>query len=359
MHSYPQKINKGHTTKQLTENFLKSKRESTTLMTRVTGCLFPNTLLTPRYDPVFNDGLSLDWLKANWKAWRSFRVFDPDLTSKVGVFSYSRGGSHLFSTQFHYLKTAFCFGEGFARFDRNILSFRAFLLRSTFFVNGLQDKNPSLLTHLVFNNNSGKALQSENWSADFEFPFDRYWIYYLRNPMRTLISLNNTGKEKWRLTNDFAKNFCLNVMDDIKRICVLKNKFTDKVKVIIHEKFCQQPDDIFKKTCMFLNIPDEVVKERYLPTEFFKKFFRCGSTPVLEDDWLVSSVSGETIKGWGGNFNPVEPISTERAYSANIKQEIPGDILAIIKKVIGVHRFDIWIDDVTHRFEDISENDFL
>ncbi len=181
----------------------------------------------------------------------------------------------------------------------------------------------------------------------------------MRNPLRSLISLNKTGKEKWRLTKEFVEVFCNQIAEDLKCFRNLKERFPDNVKVVLHEKFCHRPKEILYDVFRFSGIPDKIIKTRQKPEDFFQKFLRCGSAPEQQDGWLVSPVSGERNKGWGGNFNPIEPINLERTYRADIAKEIPSELLAIAREILGKERFAIWYEDASHQYNNISEFDFF
>lgn len=68
----------------------------------VLGKVFPNAFLSPRWDPVFSDGLTWRYLKANVRIWLSAWGFDANQAKRVFLIADSRGGSHLFESLFHY-----------------------------------------------------------------------------------------------------------------------------------------------------------------------------------------------------------------------------------------------------------------
>ena len=154
--------------KPLAFSFKQSKAESNSLFVRGVHNFFPHSNLSPRFDPLFTDGLSRRQIQTNWFARTKFRNFRPHRVAHVGVIADSRGGSHLLQSRFHYLRCAFCFGEGFAPEWPRAFNFLAFLLRGVFGVNSLQSKNGRDITHLFYLLNNESFPISRPWQTDID-----------------------------------------------------------------------------------------------------------------------------------------------------------------------------------------------
>ena len=342
--------------RKLAPRYRGSKAASASLLTDVLCRLFPNGHLSPRFDPLFADGLTREWLEANRAAWRATCGLGRRDVAHVGVFSSSHGGSHVFTTQFHFLRSVFCFGESIHWVDPSRWRFRTFLLRSTFAINGLQDKQISDVSHYLYNINGGRCPWPNRWDARRAGSSQRYWILYLRNPLRTLLSLDATGKSKWRMTPDFANSFFTSTRQRLEAGAMTRKLCPSRFKLVLHEDFCQRSEQVLSEVCGFLGLDEESLSARPVPRDFFKRFARCGQPPVLEDGWLVSPVSGERIEGWGGRFNPNAPIKGEDAFAQKLAAALPPEILALARQAFGDRLTDFWLADEEHRYASVDQD---
>lgn len=343
--------------RSLAPDYRRSKSGSNTLLLRGVQKLLPHGSLSPRFDPLFTDGPSRRQIRANWSAWRDFRGFRPDRAVHVGVIADSRGGSHLVQSQFHYLRCAFCFGEGFMPESPRALNFRAFLLRGVFGVNSLQSKTGRDITHLFYLLNNWSFPASRPWQPEIDMPWSRYWLFLFRNPLRCLLSMDRTGKPKWRLTGDFAAGFLDQFMDRLLLSASMERAAPERVKSLCYERFVQQPDAMLNDCCAFVGVDGNCVKERLAPRAFFHRFQRCGSGPEQREGFLVSPVSGERIVGTGGGFNPLSPIDPDRALKPPLEEAFPAEFRDLAIDRLGRPLYDIFMADRDHRFQSIDVGD--
>ena len=317
---------------------LASKSASNSLLVRAAHKLLPHASLSPRFDPVFNDGPSLRQFRANWSAWRAFRGFRPERAVHVGVIADSRGGSHLVQSQFHYLPGGFCFGEGFTPHSPRALNFRAFLLRGEFGVNSLQSKRGRDISHLFYLLNNQSFPASPAWRADNPMPWPRIWLFLFRNPLRCLLSMDASGKAKWKLTADFAGDFLEKFRQRLLLSAGMERDAPDRVRSLCYERFVQQPGAMVEDICQFIGID---AGERATPQAFFRRLQRCGSAPQPRGGYLASPLTGERIEGSGGGFNPLSPIDPARAFTPPLKDAFPGEFHAPAAARLGQALFDL------------------
>ena len=341
----------------LKPNYRVSKSEANTLVVRGLGRLLPNASLTPRFDPFFSDGLNRRLVGENWSAFITFRGFQPDKVAHVGVIADSRGGSHLVCAQFHFLRNAFCFGEGFAPMSRQSYNFRSFLLRGMFGVNSLQDKTGTEITHLFYLLNDNSFASNPGWQAENVSKWQRYWLFVFRNPLRTLLSMQRANKPRWQLTSELVDEFLRYFTERLLKSRVMEDMLPDRVISICYEQFLHDPEETISNCCNFVGVDPTCLKDETPARTCFKTFVRCGSRPIEQDGYLVSPISGERILGAGGGFNPLAPIDCERGFSASLESAFPHEIRKVAQASLGQTLFDILMADEDHRFQSVGVED--
>jgi hypothetical protein len=342
----------------VTGSYRSAKDAGALLPFRLAARILPGAYLSPRYDPLFEDGMSWRYLQKNFQAWRRFLAFDPEDIVHVGVFSGARSGSHLFISQFHFLENAFCFGEGF-KFLAAGRNFRAFLLRGQFGVNSLQDKDPAQIRYLVYNLNAERWIDGTQWSPESNREKCRRWIFHFRNPLRVLLSMQAANKRKWELNESLAETVFHGFKKRLRFLNQVRQANDTQVWTLLHERFVQDPENIFDHACDFLGISERVVERKAEPREFFQEFLRSGCHPVELEGKLVCPTNGERIEGWGGAFNPLAPIDAARAFSPEVQGALPREILALSKREFGSRFHELMVSDHVHRFADIDVRDIV
>jgi hypothetical protein len=325
------------------------------LWSRLTG----RTWLRPGFDPVFEDGLNFAWLRMNVDAYRRFHGVVPRDLTHVGMFAFSRGGSHLIESQFHLARCCFCFGEGSLDF-RYDMNWRTFLCRGMYRTDSIQDKTACELTHLFYNCNSGPAhLDKEQWQERGSADYRRKWVLVLRNPLRILLSQHATGKKKWSLANASASKF----LDWFERA---RAKFRDLLEkcpknthIISVEKFVAAPGPTLAEAAVHLEIDPDVVASRPMPIEFFRRLGRSGEVPILRGGYLRSPTRERAVMGWGGAFNPLAPLDVDRLYSEDLVAGLPADIRELFRRRLGARAMEFYMSDREHRFADVNTNNLL
>ncbi len=315
--------------------------------------------LTERFDPVYADGPNLQWLRMNAQAWRRFRhVQAPDFTH-VGMFSFSRAGSHLFESQFHYIPSCFCFGE--ARLDfRSDLNWRTFLCRGMYRTDSIQDKQAASLTHLFYNcNKRPDYLDDPQWSAEDLAGYRRKWVLVARNPLRVLLSRAATGKKKWVLTPEAADELFDWYRKASRKFLDLLDRRPSDTEVVSVEQFVTDPERNLSALAQSLGIAQGDVASRPKAKTFFRHISRTGEVPVVREGKLVSPTRPITIEGWGGEFNPLLEIDPSRLYRHVLADELPNDILAVARTRLGETAFDFYLNDHQHRFVGVKAADLL
>ena len=218
----------------------------------------------PRFDPILKYGLTTQLLGKELGVRKRFKNLNRDGLKVVGIFSHSRSGSHLFTSAFHYLPSAFTFQEGFVRNTTADWGYRTFLLRSQFSWNGLQDKRPEELTHVFYNLNLGNELTSHgNYWGERELAKRGYFfIFYLRNPFRILISMSKTNKSKWAFTDELFRRTFAKISRNMAVFSHLQMVSPDRCMVVLHEQFCKEPDKTVSRVLELVGVPEDVATKR-------------------------------------------------------------------------------------------------
>jgi hypothetical protein len=244
--------------------------------------------LSARFDPIYADGPSLQWLRMNADAWRRFRHVDEHDFTHVGMFSFSRAGSHLFESQFHYIRSCFCFGE--ARLDfRTDLNWRTFLCRGMYRTDSIQDKEVGALTHLLYNcNKRPEYLDDPQWSVDDLPGYRRKWVLVTRNPLRVLLSRAATKKKKWALTESAAEGLFDWYEKASRTFLRLLDRRPDDTEVVSVEQFVTDPEGNLGRLASELGIAAQDLKSRSAAKAIFPSIKRTGEAPVARAGKLRS-----------------------------------------------------------------------
>jgi len=315
--------------------------------------------LTARFDPIFWDGPSLQWLRLNALARYRFGRIDPRRFTHVGMFSFSRAGSHLFESQFHYIASCFCFGEAHLEF-RTDLNWRTFLCRGMYRTDSMQDKRAADLTHLFYNCNKKPVyLDDAQWDAADLPDYRRQWVLVMRNPLRVLLSRAATGKKKWALTESAADEFFVWFEKARRHFAMLIDRRPDDTHVVSVEQFVADPDAILGDLAGRIGLEARLVKARPNARAFFRTVSRTGETPVEREGYLSSPTRPIKIEGWGGEFNPLLSIDPDRLYRHSVADAIPAGILQLAKSRLGPRAFDFYMSDRDHRFANLRATDLL
>jgi hypothetical protein len=276
----------------------------------------------------------------------------------VGLFSLARGASHLIEGQLHLLDCAYCFNEGLA--DPADVNWRTFLWRGMYGPDSVQDKRGAHLTHLVYNlNNIPAYLGHHRWSMTESQVFRRRWILSLRNPMRILLSRENTGKKKWRLDDDKVAQFFtwFNIARQAFR--TLMQWRPDDTFIISVEKYAAAPTKEFGRIAGAIGVAQPWISSRRVPEQFFRVMGRTGEQPVVRDGYLASPTRDVRIQGWGGSFNPLAAVSPERLYAHDLARDVRPETLAIARNYLGAQALEFYLTDVQHRYEGIQDHELL
>jgi len=322
------------------------------LIDRTSSRLLPRRWLASRFDPIFSDGLSRQWLRMNIEAYRRFRGIRPRDMTHLGLFSFSRGGSHLFQSSLHAVPCCFCFGEGSINIETD-LNWRTFLCRGMYHFDSIQDKSLTSITHLVYNNNNSPVhLDRRDWREDEMSGYRRKWILVLRNPLRILLSQNATRKQKWRLTEEWACQFSDWFEKSRRRFLeLLAHKPKDTLVVCI-EKFAAGPGETLAEVASQLDLDAKQLARSVRPVEFFRLLGRTGEKPVVRDGVLTSPTRDLPVGGWGGGFNPLVEPDPDRLYRDDLAANIPKEILIVLKARLGNAVVEYFMNDRAHRFTD-------
>lgn len=314
--------------------------------------------LGSRFDPIFVDGPSLQWVRMNAEAFRRFRPVDPHEFTHVGMFSFSRAGSHLLESQFHYVSSCFCFGEAHLNIQTD-LNWRTFLCRGMYRTDSIQDKKIGDLTHFFYNcNKSPIYLDHPQWDPDLT-EFKRKWVLVLRNPLRILLSREATRKKKWLFSEQGADKFFTWFERARTRFIDLLDRRPDDVCVISIEQFVDNADTVMDAAAEKIGLCADLVRSRPNAREFFKIVNRTGEKPVVRNGYLSSPTRKIAIRGWGGEFNPLLNINPDRLYAHDIAASIPAEILRLARLRLGERAFEFYMSDREHRFEKVKANDLL
>ena len=315
--------------------------------------------LTARFDPVFWDGPSLQWGRMNLLARRRFQDIDPQRFTHVGMFSFSRAGSHLFESQFHYIPSCFCFGEAHMdfRFD---LNWRTFLCRGMYRTDSMQDKRGTDLTHLFYNCNKKPIyLDDAQWTPADLLGYHRQWVLVMRNPLRVLLSRSATGKNKWQMTEPAVEEFLAWFEKARRHFSMLLERRPNDTHVVSVEQFVASPDAVLGDLAKRLGLEGDTVTSRPDARGFFRVLSRTGEAPVEREGYLSSPTRSITIQGWGGEFNPLLKIDPDRLYRHPVVDSIPANILLLAKARLGARAFEFYMNDRDHRFERVNARDLL
>lgn len=307
------------------------------------------------------------WDAAFWSEYRRARAYfhgiDRGRVRRVFIISYSRSGTHNFYTHFHYHPAVFAFGENiYSDMERDPYQFAwswervsapHFQYGSGFLAQGLQEKNGADLTHaLLLANHYLKARPAIDPSV--LQPDDRV-IFYQRNFIRTLYSMDQDGRKRGKLhftmTDD---NFALAVRRHRHKLVeMLRLTESDPVRFnfCFHEIFCAQAGREVRRVAglVDLALPDD--PSWMDPLTFFRRCYRSGEAPVLRDGCLECPSSGAVIHGKGGYYNPVPPVSLKRTLSDQVDTWMDASRLALARATFGPELVDFWLSDADFDYD--------
>ena len=312
-----------------------------------------------RWDPIFEKRALRLWAKENLSAYKRFRHLPLNKVKHCLIYSYPRGGSHIFASQFHYLPCAFTFGEGFAQpLDVPAArSYRSFLLRSIFGADGLQDKKGSEITHVFYLLNGWISYDYPEFSLGNERN-ENYRIYYFRNPFRILCSMQHAadqGKTKWNVTDRFFAEFIARYSQLLTVAWQDALTAPTRAAIVFHEVFCAHPSMVLGEVSRFVGLSQDCMARRENPSAFFKRTFGTEQAPALKDGRLTGADDGHVLGG-SGQFNPLEEVTVQRTMSGSLSRVLTPERFVFACEMFSMELAEFWRDDSAEIYLSMSEN---
>jgi len=322
---------------------MKCKKESSSLLYRVLNKVFPFQSLSPRWDPMLAGQLNLNYLNFLFKCLSNSRNINYKKLRRIILISSPRGGSHIFSSFFHNIRSCFCLGEGYQNLDFKAINGRSFMLRGMYGINSLQDKKISEIENIFYMIHSYKDLEDQNFLEKINVEKDVI-IFIFRNPLRTIISRNKAKKPRW-LTQKSTECFLNEFLQNLENYKIIKNISKYKIQAIMIENFIANLDHELIKLCNFIWEDGEIkYHTRTSYDQFFRKIILCNSKPILKNEYLTSEISNEKIMG-AGKFNPLLIPSLERLTNSTINLDNETEVLC--KKILGQKLYDHFLYEKT------------
>ncbi len=320
---------------------LKSKKSSNKLPFRVLNKILPFQYFSPRFDPLFDGNLNLNYLNFLFKCLKNGKNIKYKKLKRMIFISSPRGGSHLFSSLFHNIENCFCFDEAFTNLDYKAINGRSFMLRGMYGINSLQNKNIKDIENICYLIHSHKVLENQKYLEKINFEKDVI-IYIFRNPLRTIISRFKTKKIKWKSLQS-TELFLNEFLENLRNYKNLKNKNKYKVEAIMLENFISNLDDEFIKICDFIWDNGKVQHDKRVPNDqFFTKFILCNSKPIIKNKYLTSRITSEKISA-SGQFNPMLVPNKDRLSNFSINLDKETEI--ICKKILGEKLYNLFLKE--------------
>jgi hypothetical protein len=306
------------------------------------------------------------WIQVK-KAKRFVRELDRDSLSVIHVFAASRGGSHVFTSQFHFFDVCFAFwgkfysqlGQRSPWFDHpDSLHYTDFLLRSAFGGHGLQNKLGEQTKVLVYCHNKERRIGSYDSAvaSDRSKYREKRFIFYLRNPLRIAHSTYLKLAQTRYSDNDFEAE----IRQEASRLRValeLKERFPN-LHIFFHEVFCANFSESLAILASFLKPLAGRLPTYQTPADFFSECFPSGDRPVVQDGYLFCSKTREKIAG-GGLFNPLMAPNAERTMRPDLKNFISGARLALARDHLKAKALDFWLNDSSATYVGMADQELL
>lgn len=268
--------------------------------------------------------------------WQEAQQTDLTNLGLIGIFGLSRGGTNLIGAQLHYQLEFFAVSEREKSLE-SINTPRMFLVRSIFGHNGLQRKKLAELQYVIFNKMNS---QDPLWKEELLRKGKRKYIYYLRNPLRTIISMHNYGeknsRDEWKFSAFFFETVIDNLINLLKHHQKAKKNAPDKVKLVLHEQFCQYPEKTLEDIVGFIDqtITPKIPISRSDKLKFFSKMYCCNKSPILKDNVLTCPNCQREIRGHG-LYNPMNEILFERTIASNLEVFFSVENLNYFRERLG------------------------
>ena len=177
-------------------------------------------------------------------------------------------------------------------------------------------------------------------------------IYYIRNPLHTIISLNNASisleKKDWGFSVKTSKETINKVFKNAIQGCLQNEKYPDKHLVVLHEEFCSKIDEECNRVINFI---DPSIKPTFNNSnnnalEFFLRLYCCNTTPIIKKEYLSCPKCFRKVVGYG-DFNPLKKVSLKRTTPRRNRDAVFNDtILDYLKVKFGE---DIALDWIHNR----------
>jgi hypothetical protein len=181
----------------------------------------------------------------------------------------------------------------------------------------------------------------------------------MRNPLRVLMSRQATKKKKWQWSEASTAEF-FDWFDKARAVFRdLIERRPDDALVVSIEQFVGDPQRVLLDVANRIGLDAALVHSRPGAREFFRRIGRTGERPVLRGGYLASPSRDITIKGWGGDFNPLLDIDPDRLYRHDIAAAMPPEVLRLARERLGDRAFDFYLSDWAHRFAGIRAADLL
>jgi len=314
---------------------------------------------TAPFHMLVNESWDGEWRKE----YRMARAFDRAVRKtelqRVWILSYSCSGTHSFYTHFHYMPAVFAFGENTFidkendpfqfRFQSGRLRPAHWLYGSAFGEHGLQSKDGRDLTHLfLLSNHYLKYRQAA--TLDSLLAKDRL-IFYQRNFLRVLFSQDRDSrkfkKPHFEMTPDRFSASVASHQFRMAEMVGLCRSDSQRVRLCFHERFCAAAQRGIEEVCDFVDIAKDQRSGWDDPCGFFGRCYRSGEKPSVRNGALWCPSSEAPIRGKGGLYNPLPPVSLERTLSSPVREWITGDRLRIVREAFGDELVDFWLNDDT------------
>ena len=305
-------------------------------------------------DELFMARPRLSHLAANFSAWRDYGKLDRSQLKKIGVFALPRGGSNLICGHLHYHPNLFTIAERH-KTHKIRLSYRLFLAYSIFGTAGLQNKRISDIRYLIFNK-MNTSPSSEEWPPELVSAAEFKYVFIIRNPLRVVASqhhsaVNVSERPEWLYTPESFRLVVDMTVALLNMLMETRDIHPDRAILTLHERFCRDYEAQLQRLLTFIDHDLASMTLGDSPASFFAQTYCCGTRPVEQQGWLRCLKCGLRVRGHG-EFNPLTPVSIERALDKPLDGFFSGDDIRYFQQALGPDLSAYWLDDHAHRYGD-------
>ena len=304
-------------------------------------------------DQLFVGRPRVSHLVENYRAWRDFKNLDPFRLKNIAVFGLPRGGTNLVCAHLHYHAQLFTIAERQKSY-RLPINHRLFLTYSIFGSFGLQDKKISDIRYLVFNKvNTTSAVES--WPPTLVSTGRFKYVFLIRNPLRVVATQHRYAtdvddKPGWLYTSRSFRTTVDMTVALLNMYLETRSVQEDSAALMLYERFCLDPGHELRSLFRILDKELLGSLDQNRGEQFFKNLYCCNKAPVEREGWLRCSNCDRRVRGHG-EFNPIEPVSLERALEAPIDSLFSSDDIEYFERAVGPELASYWRNDETHGYE--------